>query len=374
MEGGDELRTLLAFLCWLGVVGALVVLAYPLISFLRSRLVRRTHTFTSGALPPVSIVLVGHNEAPYVKARVSGLLDDPDLPSGSELIIVNDASTDDMANELHAFRHDERVRIETTATRSSKAASLNQAVALARHEFLFFCDWRQPMDQGSLAHLLVEVRRPRTGVACARLVDDLGNGRGSWTRRLFAAMNRWDSRDGGCMNIHGACYAQRRSCFRPLPTDIIFDDLYVVASTHAQGMAVVQVETAVIHDVPFERYYGPERIMRLTRGLLLFLYNHHRLMWRMGTARCLRLLHCKYGKLLLPFLLLMMVPWCVVALVQAPSMWAWTAAPVLLVLVVPWLRRWCWTFVRFQWYVGVAVLRFTLFGHRTTRWQKLRTH
>ena len=114
--------------------------------------------------------------------------------------------------------------------------------------------------------------------------------------------------------------------------------------------------------------------MRLTRGLLLFLHNHHRLMWRMGMARCLRMLHCKYGKLLLPFLLLMMVPWCMVALVQAPSLWAWVAARGLLVLVVPWLRRWCWTFIRFQWYVGVAVLRFTLFGHRTTRWQKLHTH
>lgn len=85
-------------------------------------------------LPRVSVILPTYNGIATLADAVSSILDQDwhDL----ELIVVDDASTEDIHVVLAAFASDVRLRILHNATNSGLAASLNNAIAVARGEFI----------------------------------------------------------------------------------------------------------------------------------------------------------------------------------------------------------------------------------------------
>lgn len=353
-------------LACIGVVLILLPSSYPLMAFVRSRIKRPISIDGSRPLPPVSVILVGHNEAAHARKRIEGILADPDLMPGSELIVVTGGPTDGMDQELQHFSNDPRVVLMIEQHRVTKIAGLVKAVARARNEMLCFFDWRQRIEPGSMGKLIRCAQNDAVGVATARLIDDDECGRRSWTRRLISAVNRWDSRDGGCMNIHGACYAQKRRHFTPTPDDLLFDDLHTVAAMHARGAHVVQVDEAMMHDLHFDRYYRRERILRLTRGLLLLLTNHQALLGHMPRRRALRFLHAKYAKLLLPFGIVLVLPALFIGLLRLMNHGAWLHLCLAFLLILLSLRA-----LRFCWHMLVGVVRFFLLNDRSNEWEKL---
>jgi hypothetical protein len=88
--------------------------------------------------------------------------------------------------------------------------------------------------------------------------------------------------------VFGALYAQRKSVYRTIPTDTIFDDLFVAVSTIVQGRRVIQEKEAIIYDVELYRYYNKERLERLARGLLMFLCNHTALIMQLPLGVLIR--------------------------------------------------------------------------------------
>lgn len=84
--------------------------------------------------PLVSILLPVYNSAPFLADCLSSI--QKQTYSNWELIIINDGSTDNTRQILESFAADSRIRIYSRKSNSGIAASLNQAVSLAKGQFL----------------------------------------------------------------------------------------------------------------------------------------------------------------------------------------------------------------------------------------------
>ena len=108
--------------------------------------------------PDVSFIMPAHNVAPYVQAAVTSTLRQAAVDV--ELIVVDDASTDDTANIVSALAEgDDRITLIRQAKNAGAAATRNVAIDCARGEWLAFVD----------ADDLVEPQRSRRLLDLARI-------------------------------------------------------------------------------------------------------------------------------------------------------------------------------------------------------------
>jgi hypothetical protein len=177
------------------------------------------------------------------------------------------------------------------------------AVKVAKHELLVFSDCRQRMKKGSVKQLVHNFNDTEVGTVTSTLLDSSVGKKFSF-RNILNFIADCESKVGSSLNVFGALYAQRKSVYREIPTDILFDDLFVVVSTIVQKKRLITEKNAVIYDVPFKDYYMKNRIHRLARGLLIFLFNHFKLIRQLPWLVCIRFIVFKYLKLLLPFVII----------------------------------------------------------------------
>jgi cellulose synthase/poly-beta-1,6-N-acetylglucosamine synthase-like glycosyltransferase len=129
--------------------------------------------------PPVSVIVAAYNEERLIVRTVESVLSNgyPDL----EVVIVNDGSTDRTAAVLeHAFGDDARVRIHTHV-RGGKAAALNTALTLARHELLIAIDADTVLRPGTIERLVRHFADPSVGAVSGNV--RVGNQR-NWITRF----------------------------------------------------------------------------------------------------------------------------------------------------------------------------------------------
>lgn len=88
-------------------------------------------------MPKVSVIIPTYNRARYLHRAIQSVLDQrfPDL----EIIVVDDASTDDTAQVIEGFR-DPRIRYFRHNTNRREAASRNTGVQNAVGDYIAFLD------------------------------------------------------------------------------------------------------------------------------------------------------------------------------------------------------------------------------------------
>ena len=101
--------------------------------------------------PRLSLVMPVFNEEQTLQAAISRVLDQPFV---AELVIVDDASTDDSAEILEALS-DPRIRITTHSRNQGKGAALRTGIALAESEYVGIQDADLEYDPADLAKLLI---------------------------------------------------------------------------------------------------------------------------------------------------------------------------------------------------------------------------
>lgn len=129
----------------------------------------------------ISVILPSYNGARYIRQAIESVLAQ-DYPN-FELIVVNDASTDETPNIVAEFAaKDPRVRLIDNATNSKLVFSLNRGIAEAKGEFIARIDdddiWT---DRSKLSKQLLEFRaHPEIGVigTLGHIIDE--NGKRTW--------------------------------------------------------------------------------------------------------------------------------------------------------------------------------------------------
>jgi GT2 family glycosyltransferase len=166
------------------------------------------------AAVPVSVVVPSHDEGERLRATVSGLL--ATLPWASEVIVVDDASSDDSARELEEI--DPRVRVLVPEERLGVARARNYGASVSRGWLLVFCDAHVDVSPGWLRPLADALTTPAVGAVAPGIratdVDAVGYGL-TWIGRSLAAewLDRMASTPYAVPFLGGAFLALRREVF-----------------------------------------------------------------------------------------------------------------------------------------------------------------
>jgi glycosyltransferase involved in cell wall biosynthesis len=281
----------------------LFIICYPFIEILKGKCFKKNLNNPEIEIKkPISIIISVFNEERYIQTKIDEILNEDIWIEGTELIIVSAGSTDKTNEILKLYSENSKLRTIIKEEHLLKIESINLAVDISKNEFLLFSDCRQTMKKGAIALLMNTLIIEKAGIAAGTLVN-IKNGKPHQSfRKWLNTMNVLKAKRGSSMNVYGALYAIHRSSYRPIPTNVLFDDLYVLASVLSQNKKIIQVENAIIYEVNFDTYYQEERIQRLTRGLMIFWFNHFQLIRKMPLKYRYHFIMSKYSKLTLPLL------------------------------------------------------------------------
>jgi GT2 family glycosyltransferase len=249
---GDGAAEVVFWLC-VAVLGY-VYAGYPALVTLAARL-RPRPVIRRPIEPSVSVLIVAHDEAERIAARLQNLLALDYPPERLEILVGSDGSTDDTAVRARTWEA-KGVRVTACARRRGKPAVLNELAAQARGEILVLGDVRQRWAREALRALVAPFADPTVGAVSGELVltddDDataVGTGVGAYWRyekAIRVAESRLDSTVGAT----GAIYAVRRALFEPVPVDTILDDVLIPLRVACRGYRVVFESSALAFDRP----------------------------------------------------------------------------------------------------------------------------
>jgi cellulose synthase/poly-beta-1,6-N-acetylglucosamine synthase-like glycosyltransferase len=264
---------------WLA--GGLILYAYagfPLLLLVRAR-ARGPRPELSPGLPPspsspprVSMVIVAHNEAETIGAKIENI-DALDYPiDRMEVILASDGSDDGTA-EIVA-RHPRRHLRFLALPRTGKIPALNAAVAHARGEILVFSDANSMFAPDALRALVAPFSDPAVGAVGGNqcYLPDGGGHMASSSERLYwgydRALKSMQSRAGHMTAATGAIHAVRRELFRPVPLGVS-DDFMTSTQAIAEGYRLVFEPKAIAYEAlsPSEAAELSRKLRIIVRGL-----------------------------------------------------------------------------------------------------------
>lgn len=238
---------------WLSILGvAYIFVGYPLLMFVLSRL-RPLRTQKSANTQPVSVVIVGFNEAARWPAKIANVLGSDDAHLIRELIIASDGSTDDTAAVL-ATVSDPRVRCVLFPERRGKPSVLNDVIPMCQSDLVVLMDARQELDLRAIAELAANFADESVGVVSGELVfrsegntTTVSKGIGIyWRYEKF--IRKCEGRFRSVPGATGALYAIRRSLFRPIPSQTILDDVVIPMQAMTAGTRCLFESAAIAFD------------------------------------------------------------------------------------------------------------------------------
>lgn len=234
-----------------GVLGYTLV-GYPAALALWARLWPRAAK-RGNETPSVTVVLVAHDEAPRISARLENLLALDYPPERLTIMICSDGSSDETVALARAC-NDPRVAVLAFERRRGKAAVLDDAVPKASGEIVVFADARQRFDRAAVRALVAPFSDPRVGAVSGELcfeagpdASTVGAGVGSYWR-YEKLIRRAESAVDSSVGATGAIYAIRQRLFEAIPETTILDDVLIPMSIVRAGYRTLFEPTARAYD------------------------------------------------------------------------------------------------------------------------------
>ncbi len=278
---------------------------YPVLLYVWSR-IRHRAVKKAEYSPSVSIVIAAHNGAEFVARKLQSLFA-LDYPSNLlEIILVSDGSTDATVSIAQGFA-DPRLRVLVKPERQGKPNAVNLAVENATGEIVVFNDVRQPLDPHAVRALVNNFADPEVGAVSGQMV--LANQELQPTLGLYYGYEQWmrarESEIYSMIGAAGALYAIRRSLFKPLPPDVILDDMYTPLQIVHQGYRTVFEPTAQALDPHDKRSEFRRKLRTLTGNYQILVL----MPWLLTPRNPILLQYVchKILRLLVPFFLLVLL-------------------------------------------------------------------
>ena len=298
-------------LCVVAILYTMV--GYPLWLVWRTRGVSRSAAGRSpetAFVPSVTILLPVFNGEPWIEQKLQSIwaLDYPH--EKIQMILISDGSTDGTLEKAARFREGSPDAIEMEVIEiphAGKPAAINAGLHRAHGEILFLTDVRQPLDARSLRYLTSCFSDAAVGVASGELIICPGQTQQEDSIGLYWRYEKWlrkrESALDSVMGATGAIYAMRRELARPLPQDLLLDDVYLPLLAFFRGYRVIFDQRAIAWDKPTSLKTEFRRKVRTQAGVYQLIRYLPQLLGRENRSRIVFLSH-KVARLLLPV-------WCV---------------------------------------------------------------
>lgn len=295
------------------VILAYTYVGYPLLVGALGVLARR-RVRSSEILPPVSIVVLAHDEERDIGAKLENSLA-LDYPRDRlEIVVASDGSTD-RTDEIVAGFGPRGVRLFRAEDHPGKTETTNRVVPTTRGEILVFSDATGLYTPGAIRALVRNFADPEVGAVTGRVQYRYGRSapaRGFRTYQRFVIFaRRAESRFGTETSVSGSICAIRRELFRAVPPFIDFDLSHPLHVAQAGRRTVYEWEA-----VSEERAREDLRLefaARVRMAILAFSFLPY-LIPRLGSCRdrlyVFQVLSHKLLRWLSPFFLLVVLATC----------------------------------------------------------------
>ena len=295
-----------------GILIVYILVGWPLLVAVWSRLfpkpIRKEFTPRT-----VTVVMAVNNGDKYLADKLE-TLHALDYPANLlDFVIVSDGSTDLSDSIVESYsKRDPRVQL-LRVTRAGKCAALTAGIAQATGEILFMTDVRQALDPACLRLLVACFADPKVGVASGGLVIRSSESKGEQAVGLYWRFEIW-IRDrlsdiDSIFGATGAIYAMRRELAVPVPPEILLDDMYLPLAAFFKGYRLVVERQAIAWDVPTNLNEEFVRKVRTLGGNYQLLRHYPQLLGP-GNRMWLHYVSYKFGRLVLPYLLIVFAIAC----------------------------------------------------------------
>ena len=252
----------------------------------------------------VTVILPVRNGERWIRAKLESLvaLDYPrDL---LEILVISDRSTDKTAEIVRAFGHGVKLLHNSAG---GKASAINQGLAAATGEIVFFTDVRQPLDPNALRLLVACFDDPQVGVATGELIIWSGDRLEEKNVGLYWKLEKWirqrHSEIDSVLGASGSIYAMRRSLARTLPPHTLLDDVHLPMCAFLAGYRIVWAGQARAYDSPTALAIEFHRKVRTLAGVYQFVGRFPEVLGPRNRMWFHFMSH-KVGRLLIPFALI----------------------------------------------------------------------
>jgi len=179
----------------------------------------------------VSIGICAHNEEKHIEGLLRNLLNEQELPSDSEIIVVCSGCTDSTPEIVKAFSEkDERVKLVVEAERRGKISALNKILNTYQGDVFVNIDADHNPSKGAIPLLLSDLNDSEVGAVAGNKTPVGGTGfidkvqYVAWG--LHAEANKFLGNHGNA-HLGAVLYAIRKGICNHIPEDVVNDDSYV---------------------------------------------------------------------------------------------------------------------------------------------------
>jgi biofilm PGA synthesis N-glycosyltransferase PgaC len=224
----------------------------------------------------ITAVIVVCNEESVVEEKINNILS-LDYPEEKlNLIIVDDASTDNTVDFIKRV-NSKRIMLLTTKQRSGKAAGLNYAMEFVNSDLVFMLDARQSINLTAAKDLSSWFEfDAQTGAVSGELQFKKENSNntsegmdGYW--RYEKLIRKSESIISSVPGVTGAIYMMRTSLYQSIPEDTILDDVLIPMNIAAKGYWVGFDERAIALDIPSHDFHKET----INSGYEIYLFQYH---------------------------------------------------------------------------------------------------
>jgi hypothetical protein len=222
----------------------------------------------AGELPPLSVVVPAYRESRVIAGKVRNLRENG-YPAPLEVVVVPEDE------ETEAAARDTGAVVVPFVERTGKAGALNRGVAACTHAHAVLTDANARLSPGGLARLVSWLGDPGCRAAGARKQVE---GEGAYWR-YEDWVKRAEMLLGSSVALDGAVVALRRDEYRPLPDDVVVDDLWLALDAVEAGGSVVYDAEVLCEEEGFPSIGADwERRTRIVSGMLDALWRRRSLL------------------------------------------------------------------------------------------------
>ncbi|MEA3444332.1 MAG: glycosyltransferase [Bacteroidota bacterium] len=245
----------------------------------------------------VSVVYLTQNYAEGLQSKISFLLDEISCFENSELIVIDDASTDETVELLQRFTNC-KTRVVTKENSKGIPHSMNLGVKLSTYQNIVFCDQRQILEKGIIKKLIDPLKYDEVGMvsSCISSYDKMN--KFNFLRAYENFIKELEGKTGNLIGVYGPLYTIKKECYHEIPNNIILDDLYLTLSI-LNNKKVLFIKDCKTIDDNFDLLYSYTRSKRYLSGFFQIL-NEKELISKLSGRQKAMLFWHKYFRIPIP--------------------------------------------------------------------------
>ena len=197
--------------------------------------------------PAVTVLVAAYAEAECIGPKVRDVLANG-YPGPLDVMVVADADVETAARAEHAG-----ATVVTADDRLGKAQAINLGFSKVTAPIVVLTDANNVLAAGAIAALVRHFNDPRVGAVAGEKLEADGGGEDIyWRFESWLKQREW--RLGTTIGLVGELAAVRTDAWRPIPSDIATDDLWMALDLSERGYAIAYEPSAKAFEPPVHTF------------------------------------------------------------------------------------------------------------------------